>query len=204
MSRQYSKNGWQCHLAALGLGIVLLCGCSVDRPEPQVGAPDASDQDSVPTQAPATATADKATQTPETAITDETTQPPATVVADVISVQVAGEPNAYRFSVEISSPDEGCEQYADWWEILTEEGELVYRRILAHSHVDEQPFVRSGGPVAIGPDTIVLLRAHIHPAGYGGRVMRGTARAGFEEVELDPDFALEVETIAPQSTGCAF
>lgn len=124
--------------------------------------------------------------------------------ADVISVEVTGDPNAHTFSVGIASPDEGCHQYADWWEVLTEDGDLVYRRILAHSHVDEQPFLRSGGPVKIDADTIVIVRAHMHPGGYGGTGMKGTINTGFEKIPFDPDFALEVEDQPPQPTGCAF
>jgi hypothetical protein len=124
--------------------------------------------------------------------------------ADVISVEVAGGPNGYSFSVGIASPDEGCHQYADWWEVLTEGGDLVYRRILAHSHVNEQPFVRSGGPVAIDSDTILIVRAHMHPGGYGRTGMMGTVNTGFEKIPLDPDFAAEVEDEPPQPTGCAF
>jgi hypothetical protein len=126
------------------------------------------------------------------------------VVADVISVQVTGNPNAYQFSVEIASPDQGCQQYADWWEVLTEEGQLVYRRILTHSHVNEQPFTRSGGPVAIEADMIVIVRAHMHPGGYGGKALMGTVQSGFEEVELAPDLAADVESEPPLPTGCAF
>jgi hypothetical protein len=122
----------------------------------------------------------------------------------VISVQVTGDPNAYQFSVEVRSPDAGCEQYADWWEVLTEDGRLVYRRILTHSHVDEQPFVRSGGPVPAKSDTVVLIRAHMHPGGYGGRVMRGTVRDGFESAHTDAEFAAGLEGEPPQPTGCAF
>lgn len=125
-------------------------------------------------------------------------------VADVLSVKVSGKTNAYQFSVEIKSPDTGCDQYADWWEVLTEKGELVYRRILAHSHTTEQPFVRSGGPVAIEPEAVVIVRAHMHPEGYGGKAMKGSVQTGFEEVELAADFANEVETAPPQPDGCAF
>ncbi len=124
--------------------------------------------------------------------------------ANVLSVKVTGSPQAYQFLVEISSPDKGCDQYADWWEVLSQDGDLIYRRILLHSHVDEQPFSRSGGPVPIAPDTVVLVRAHLHPGGYGGSVLKGTLRAGFLPVEVGPDFAAEVEFQAPQPDGCGF
>jgi hypothetical protein len=125
-------------------------------------------------------------------------------VADVVSVAVTGQPRNYDFAVGVASPDRGCRQYADWWEVLTEDGKLVYRRILDHSHSDEQPFVRSGGPVAIAPDTIVLVRAHVAPAGYGGRAMKGSVARGFKPVALAPGFAADVERLPPQPSGCAF
>ena len=130
--------------------------------------------------------------------------PPDVPAADVIDVMVSGEANAYRFSVEVRSPDEGCDQYADWWEILTEDGALLYRRILAHSHVNEQPFIRSGGPVDITPDEVVFVRAHMHPGGYGGQVMQGSVETGFDVVSIAADFAADVETFEPQPSGCAF
>lgn len=125
-------------------------------------------------------------------------------VADIVSVQVSGESNPYRFSVEILSPDTGCDQYADWWEVLSGNGELIYRRILTHSHVNEQPFVRSGGPIPINSQDIVLIRAHLFPAGYGGKVFKGTVQNGFVAVEISRDFAETVENEPPQPEGCAF
>jgi hypothetical protein len=106
--------------------------------------------------------------------------------------------------VGVSSPDEGCDQYADWWEVVTQDGELVYRRILLHSHVNEQPFVRGGGPVDISPDTVVWVRAHMHPTGYGGLAMRGSVAQGFEQTELSPDFASELAETTPLPEGCNF
>jgi hypothetical protein len=125
-------------------------------------------------------------------------------VADVVSVSVTGESNAYAFSVRIMSPDTGCEQYADWWEVLSEDGNLLYRRILAHSHVNEQPFTRSGQPVTIEATDIVFVRAHMHPGGYGGVVFKGSVEEGFEEVMVPPEFAQSIETEDPQPAGCAF
>ena len=122
---------------------------------------------------------------------------PSAAVADVRAVSVSGEPNAYQFSVEIQSPDLGCEQYADWWEVLSVDGELLYRRILTHSHVEEQPFVRSGGPVPIAPDTTVWVRAHMHTGGYGGVAFKGSVESGFQAADYAPDFALDAAETPP-------
>ncbi|MEL6930719.1 MAG: hypothetical protein AAFO95_19105, partial [Cyanobacteria bacterium J06600_6] len=67
--------------------------------------------------------------------------------AKILSVMATGTENKYDFVVTVSSPDTGCEAYANWWEVLTPEGELLYRRTLFHSHVDEQPFTRTGKKV---------------------------------------------------------
>ena len=88
-------------------------------------------------------------------------------------------PGAYTFSVTLSSLDTGCDQYADWWEVITPDGELVYRRILAHSHVNEQPFTRSGGPVELQETTQAIVRAHMNNAGYGGVAFSGSPASGF-------------------------
>lgn len=124
--------------------------------------------------------------------------------ADVISMQVGGNEGAYQFSVGISSPDEGCDQYADWWEVVNQDGELIYRRILLHSHVDEQPFVRGGGPVNISSDAVVWVRAHMHPTGYGGLAMKGSVAKGFEQIELSTDFASDLAETLPLPAGCDF
>jgi hypothetical protein len=122
----------------------------------------------------------------------------------VFSVDVSGSENAYQFAVAIRSPDTGCEQYADWWEVVSPDGDLLYRRILLHSHVNEQPFKRSGGPVAIGSDTVVIVRAHMHPHGYGGLALQGSVAGGFNAVQLEPDFAAGLEQLEPLPTGCNF
>jgi len=133
-----------------------------------------------------------------------TLQPEGHRLADVVSVDVSGDPNAYTLAVGVSSPDTGCGQYADWWEVISEEGTLLYRRILLHSHVAEQPFVRSGGPIAISAATIVIVRAHMAPGGYGGSMVRGSAGAGLVEIPGDPHFAVELEEVGPLPESCAF
>jgi len=126
-------------------------------------------------------------------------------VAVVTAVEVpSGEPGDYTFAVTIESPDTGCEQYANWWEVITPEGDLIYRRILAHSHVDEQPFERSGGPVEVQPDQSVIVRAHMEPYGYDSQALQGTVEGGFEAVTLSPQFATDLATAEPQPQGCNF
>lgn len=126
------------------------------------------------------------------------------VVANVTDVSVSGSAGAYQLSVTIASPDLGCDQYADWWEVLDTEGNMLYRRILAHSHIEEQPFTRSGGPVAIATDQRITIRAHMHPSGYGGQALQGSVTAGFAEVDLAAEFASQLAEQAPLPQGCAF
>ncbi len=124
--------------------------------------------------------------------------------ASVVSVTTSGSENEYTFNVGIASPDTGCTQYADWWEVISENGDLLYRRILAHSHVNEQPFVRSGGSVTITASTVVIIRAHMNTSGYGTIGYKGSISQGFSEFIIDEDFANELVTQAPLPNGCAF
>ncbi len=124
--------------------------------------------------------------------------------SDVLAVRVGGEPNSYELSVEVASPDTGCDQYADWWEVVSEDGELIYRRTFLHSHVNEQPFTRTGGPVPIGSDAVVVVRAHMHPGGYGGRAMRGSVANDFVAWDAADDYAPGLAEAPPQPPDCAF
>lgn len=129
---------------------------------------------------------------------------PGAPLAHVTQVRASGQGGALQFSVTIRSEETGCEQYANWWEVLSEDGELLYRRILAHSHPSEQPFTRSGGPVPVQADTRVIVRAHMHPGGYGGQAMAGNQATGFSQVELAPNFAAGLAQSQPLPSGCAF
>jgi hypothetical protein len=124
--------------------------------------------------------------------------------ANVIGVRVSGSPGAYSFNVTVKSPDTGCQQYADWWEVVSEDGKLLYRRVLLHSHVDEQPFTRSGGPVPIRADAVVWVRAHMNPGGYGGAVLQGSAKAGFKPAVPAAGFAAGLAKQPPLPEGCDF
>ena len=131
--------------------------------------------------------------------------PVVVAYADAIEVEVSGEPRAYQFAVTVSSPDTGCDQYADWWEVASEDGaELLYRRVLAHSHVDEQPFVRSGGPVDLGSDTVIVVRAHMSTGGFGGTALRGSVAGGFDSFKPELNFGAALGSVEPLPDGCDF
>ena len=125
-------------------------------------------------------------------------------LANITAVVCTGQPNNYTLSVTIESPDLGCEQYADWWEVITPDSVLIYRRILTHSHVDEQPFTRSGGVVNVGADDFIYVRAHMNNLGYGDQVFSGTVREGLVRDSLDASFGMSLAEADPLPDGCAF
>ena len=105
-------------------------------------------------------------------------------VALLPGVAVAGEPEvlavdlqrtgerSYTFRVQLRHDDEGWKHYADRWEVLTPSGEVVATRVLAHPHVDEQPFTRSLGDVRVPPELgRLVIRAHDSIHGYGSKTM---------------------------------
>ena len=98
--------------------------------------------------------------------------------ADVLHVRaVQANDGAWTFEVTVQHPDTGWDNYADGWDVVTPAGEVIhpdlaspFTRLLAHPHVDEQPFTRSQSGIVMPPDvTQVRVRAHSLAAGYGGR-----------------------------------
>lgn len=122
--------------------------------------------------------------------------------ADVLKVAARGKPGAYQLAVTIRSPDRDCNAYANWWEVVGEDGKLLFRRVLMHSHPDEQPFTRPAGPVPIAADATVVVRAHFHPTGYGGAALRGSVAKGFTAWEPPPGFAAELAKSEPLPKEC--
>ena len=93
--------------------------------------------------------------------------------ADVIEVNItpAGN-NTYRLDVTVRHADEGWKHYANKWEVTAPDGTVLGTRILAHPHVDEQPFTRSLSGVKIPTDIReVIVRAHDLVHGYGGKTV---------------------------------
>lgn len=74
------------------------------------------------------------------------------------------------FSVTLEHADEGWEHYANQWDVVTLDGELIKSRVLFHPHVNEQPFTRSLSGVAIAKDIEqVKVRAKDLKHGYSSQ-----------------------------------
>ncbi|HHJ17677.1 MAG TPA: hypothetical protein ENJ80_13375 [Gammaproteobacteria bacterium] len=100
------------------------------------------------------------------------------VDVEAVSFRQAAD-GSYRFSVTLRHADTGWDHYADRWEVLTPEGEIIATRTLYHPHVDEQPFTRSLSGVKI-PDALsrLVIRGHDSVHGYGGEEKRVDLSAG--------------------------
>lgn len=91
--------------------------------------------------------------------------------ADVVDVQIKelGE-NRFHIDVTLKHGDEGWDHFANRWDVLagaTENlGELLGSRVLAHPHVNEQPFTRSLSLTIPAGITHVTIRANdsVHEA----------------------------------------
>jgi hypothetical protein len=92
--------------------------------------------------------------------------------ADVLAVEI--RPGAARgdFDIEVTvrHADTGWDHYANRWEVLGPQGQILATRTLFHPHVSEQPFTRSLSGVAIPRTTTwVRIRAHDLVHGAAGR-----------------------------------
>jgi len=90
--------------------------------------------------------------------------------ADVVAARVfCDAPPRCRFDVTIRHTDEGWHHYADRFEVLAPDGDVIATRTLRHPHVREQPFTRTLKDVEIPPGlTMVRLRAHDSHHGHTG------------------------------------
>ncbi len=117
--------------------------------------------------------------------------------AKIIAVNAYKAPygSHYIFNATIKSSDRDCQHYVNWWEAVSEKGELLYRRILVHPHSKEQPFNRGGSGVlqSIDKKAFFYVRAHMHPFGYSRNGMKGSLKTGFEPVIIPNGFANNLE-----------
>ncbi|MEM6484416.1 MAG: hypothetical protein AAF662_05470 [Pseudomonadota bacterium] len=94
--------------------------------------------------------------------------------ADVIDVNVTcNDRRECRFDVTVKHADAGWDHFANRWEVLLPDGEVLATRVLAHPHDHEQPFTRSLRGVSIPKGvTNVLIRVHDSVHKYGGAEKR--------------------------------
>lgn len=90
---------------------------------------------------------------------------PATITA--IEAWPAGD--AWRFSVTVEHGDTGWDDYADGWEVRLPDGTVLGTRVLAHPHVNEQPFTRSATITVPAGITEVELFVSENVGGYGAQ-----------------------------------
>ena len=87
----------------------------------------------------------------------------------VVFVEVRQEDaDTWVFSVSVRHDDRDPDHWADWWRVRTLDGHELGRRVLLHSHVDEQPFTRDER-IRIPRDvSTVVVEAHDKVHGLGG------------------------------------
>jgi hypothetical protein len=98
----------------------------------------------------------------------------------VLFVSAEQDPDlSWTFSVTVSHPDTGWEDYADGWDvrlvddsILKPDPDSPFTRLLLHPHVDEQPFTRSQSGIVIpAEERYVIVLAHDLVDGFGGQTV---------------------------------
>jgi len=92
---------------------------------------------------------------------------------EIVDVQASGSGTTWRFDVTLRHADTGWDHYADGWEVLAPDGTSLGMRVLAHPHVNEQPFTRSLGGVEI-PASLdhVVIRARDNVDGWMEQTFR--------------------------------
>lgn len=96
--------------------------------------------------------------------------------ADVVEAEATCRPapggraaSICSFSASVKHRDTGWDHYANRWDVVGPDGEVLGSRQLRHPHVDEQPFRRSLGRVRIQHATkSVTVRAFDSVHGLGG------------------------------------
>ena len=93
----------------------------------------------------------------------------------------------WSFDVTVRHKDSGWDHYADLWLIVNPKNEeILGKRVLAHPHVNEQPFSRSLSNVSIGDNIkMIEIRAKCNIHGFEGK----RVLVDLEETESD-DYSL--------------
>lgn len=90
--------------------------------------------------------------------------------ADVVSGNITALGDGrFRVDATVLHDDAGWDHYANRWDVLSVDGELLGSRVLAHPHDHEQPFTRSLTLQLPEGTHAVILRAHDSVHELGGK-----------------------------------
>ncbi|MEM9349805.1 MAG: hypothetical protein AAGA47_06050 [Pseudomonadota bacterium] len=90
--------------------------------------------------------------------------------ATITDIRATPSDSGWRFDVTVAHGDTGWDDYADGWEVRLPDGTVLGTRVLAHPHVNEQPFTRSLSRVAI-PDGVTEVELFVSESvgGWGAQ-----------------------------------
>lgn len=177
------------------LGLVFfLTACSGPGAETGVGTVIAVTATTVPATQPAvtntpisTSVDQSAASDTPTAIPTSTSPPPPTPTEAAPEANLSGNPDldfaqvefvravqaadgTWRFDVTVRHNDQGWDHYADLWQVVDMQDNVLGERVLLHPHDTEQPFTRSQSGISIPADTMrVVVRAKCNVHGFGGQ-----------------------------------
>jgi len=127
---------------------------------------------------------------------------PAGPFANMVSVEAHGVSEVYTFQVEVQSNVQLCDHRADFWEVLTPDGVLLFRHLIPVVSRRDGTRTHFGAPVRVAADQPLIIRAHMDPTGYGQDALVGSVQGGFERTQLEWGFAAELEGSFPQPRLC--
>lgn len=92
--------------------------------------------------------------------------------ADVVDGKITALGDGrYRIDATVLHEDTGWDHYANRWDVLTPDGDVLGVRELAHPHENEQPFTRSLTLEIPAGVTTVILQANDSVHGLGGETI---------------------------------
>jgi len=90
--------------------------------------------------------------------------------AQVVDAKAVKSGQTWTFHVTIAHDDTGWDHYANGWGVYSPDGTELGYRVLAHPHVNEQPFTRSLSGVVVPnglTGVIIKPRDLVHGVGEG-------------------------------------
>ena len=91
--------------------------------------------------------------------------------AEIEAVEARAASSGWQFSVTLRHGDTGWDDYADGWRVLAPDGSVLGTRVLAHPHVNEQPFTRSLSGVTVPEGAeVIYIRARCNVDGWSDQL----------------------------------